>query len=115
MKYNKNSIFLKAFCEGYTRIVECINFSFADKPLCKKREVRMIGAALHEPSSVVCEVEAFPLPNTFEWTLNSSAGSIKIEPVNMKITVSNLLFFVMTIKLSATNRFMIKCQVFTYT
>lgn len=60
-------------------------FEIADRPLCRKREVRLIGAALQEPSSVVCEVEAYPPPDTFEWTLNSSAGSIKIDPVSAKL------------------------------
>ncbi|KAG6449090.1 hypothetical protein O3G_MSEX005881 [Manduca sexta] len=50
------------------------------KPLCRKKEVRLIGAALQEPSSVVCEVDAYPPPNTFEWTLNNSVGFIKVDP-----------------------------------
>ncbi|KAJ0179571.1 hypothetical protein K1T71_005283 [Dendrolimus kikuchii] len=50
------------------------------KPLCRKREMKIIGAALQEPSQVVCEVDAFPPPSTFEWTLNNSAGSIKVDP-----------------------------------
>ncbi|KAL4707861.1 hypothetical protein ACJJTC_015385 [Scirpophaga incertulas] len=50
------------------------------KPLCRKKEIKMIGAAAQEPSSVVCEVDAFPPPDTFEWTLNNSAGSTKVDP-----------------------------------
>ncbi|XP_047545511.1 nephrin-like [Vanessa atalanta] len=50
------------------------------RPLCRKREVKLIGAALQEPSKVECEVDAFPPPDTFEWTLNNSAGSIKVDP-----------------------------------
>ncbi|KAG7305687.1 hypothetical protein JYU34_009801 [Plutella xylostella] len=50
------------------------------RPLCRKREVRLIGAALQEAASVLCEVDAFPAPDTFEWTLNNSAGSIKVDP-----------------------------------
>ncbi|KAL0839863.1 hypothetical protein ABMA28_016487 [Loxostege sticticalis] len=50
------------------------------KPLCRKREIKIIGAAVQEPSSVVCEVDAFPPPDTFEWTLNNSAGSTKVDP-----------------------------------
>ncbi|CAG9792226.1 unnamed protein product [Diatraea saccharalis] len=55
------------------------------KPLCKKREIKMIGAAIQEPSSVVCEVNAFPPPDTFEWTLNNSAGSTKVDPERFTI------------------------------
>lgn len=42
----------------------------------------MIGAALQESTSVTCDVEAFPPPDTFEWTLNNSAGSIKVDAVS---------------------------------
>ncbi|KAJ2950566.1 hypothetical protein O0L34_g8812 [Tuta absoluta] len=50
------------------------------RPICRKKEMKLIGAALQEPSSVECEVDAFPPPDTFEWTLNNSAGSIKVDP-----------------------------------
>ncbi|CAH0721444.1 unnamed protein product, partial [Brenthis ino] len=50
------------------------------RPLCRKREVKLIGAALQEPSKVECEVDAFPPPDTFEWSLNNSVGSIKVDP-----------------------------------
>ncbi|XP_038213680.1 nephrin-like isoform X2 [Zerene cesonia] len=49
------------------------------RPLCRTREIKLIGAALQEPSSVECLVDAFPPPDTFEWTLNNSAGSIKVD------------------------------------
>lgn len=44
--------------------------------------MKLIGAALQEPSKVECEVDAFPPPDTFEWTLNNSVGSIKVDPVS---------------------------------
>ncbi|CAH2092441.1 unnamed protein product [Euphydryas editha] len=49
------------------------------RPICRKREIKLIGAALQEPSKVECEVDAFPPPTTYEWTLNNSAGSIKVD------------------------------------
>ncbi|XP_053599796.1 hemicentin-1-like isoform X2 [Plodia interpunctella] len=55
------------------------------KPLCRSKEIKMIGAALQEPCSVVCEVDAFPPPDTFEWTLNNSAGSIKVDPIRFTV------------------------------
>ncbi|XP_050679951.1 nephrin-like isoform X2 [Leptidea sinapis] len=66
------------------------------RPLCRKREIKLIGAALQEPSMVECEVDAFPPPDTFEWTLNNSAGSIKVDPerftVNSKDGISILKY-----------------------
>ncbi|XP_022829221.1 nephrin-like isoform X1 [Spodoptera litura] len=50
------------------------------RPLCQRKEMKIIGAALQEPTTVTCEVDAFPPPDTFEWTLNNSAGSIKVDP-----------------------------------
>lgn len=49
------------------------------RPLCQKKHLKIIGGILQEPTKVVCEVDAFPPPNTFEWTLNSSAGTTKID------------------------------------
>ncbi|XP_075972130.1 MAM domain-containing glycosylphosphatidylinositol anchor protein 2-like isoform X2 [Anticarsia gemmatalis] len=49
------------------------------RPLCQKKDMKIIGAALQEPTTVTCEVDAFPPPDTFEWTLNNSAGSIKVD------------------------------------
>ncbi|XP_037871099.1 hemicentin-1 isoform X1 [Bombyx mori] len=57
------------------------------KPLCRKREMKMIGAALQEPTKVICEVDAYPPPNTFEWTLNSSAGSIRVDAERFTVEV----------------------------
>ncbi|XP_023946116.1 nephrin-like [Bicyclus anynana] len=66
------------------------------RPICRKREIKMIGAALQEPSRVECDVDAFPPPDTFEWTLNSSAGPIKVNPdrftVDAKIGKSVLTY-----------------------
>ncbi|XP_049888114.1 hemicentin-1-like isoform X2 [Pectinophora gossypiella] len=50
------------------------------RPICRKREIKLIGAALQESSTVECEVDAYPPPDTFEWILNNSAGSIKVDP-----------------------------------
>ncbi|CAG9563369.1 unnamed protein product [Danaus chrysippus] len=50
------------------------------RPICRSKDMKIIGAALQEPTKVECEVDAFPPPNTFEWTLNNSAGSITIDP-----------------------------------
>ncbi|CAG9563456.1 unnamed protein product [Danaus chrysippus] len=50
------------------------------RPICRSKDMKIIGAALQEASKVECEVDAFPPPNTFEWALNNSAGSIKIDP-----------------------------------
>lgn len=57
-----------------------LNLQIVYKPVCHKKEVKIIGAALQESTTVVCEVDAYPPPESFEWTLNSSAGSINVDP-----------------------------------
>ncbi|XP_072941593.1 neural cell adhesion molecule 2-like isoform X2 [Epargyreus clarus] len=49
------------------------------KPMCRNRVMKLIGAPLQEQANIACEVDAFPPPDTFEWVLNSSLGSIKVD------------------------------------
>lgn len=41
----------------------------------------IVGAALNEAAKVTCEVDAFPPPKNFQWTLNNSMGTVEIEAV----------------------------------
>ncbi|GBP41067.1 Lachesin [Eumeta japonica] len=50
------------------------------RPICRLREPRPLGAALLEPATVRCEVDAYPPPHAFEWTLNNTATSVKVDP-----------------------------------
>ncbi|CAK1578768.1 unnamed protein product [Parnassius mnemosyne] len=58
------------------------------KPLCRRNEIQLISAALQEPSIIECEVDGFPPPDTFQWTFNNSAGSIKIDSDRFSIDAS---------------------------
>ncbi|CAG9563424.1 unnamed protein product [Danaus chrysippus] len=62
-----------------------VRMSVVYKPICRSKDMKIIGAALQEPSKVECEVDAFPPPDTFEWTLNNSAGSIKVDPERFSV------------------------------
>ncbi|CAG9563418.1 unnamed protein product [Danaus chrysippus] len=55
------------------------------RPICQSKDMKIIGAALQEQSKVECDVDAFPPPDTFEWTFNNSAGSIKVDPERFNI------------------------------
>ncbi|CAG9563488.1 unnamed protein product [Danaus chrysippus] len=55
------------------------------RPICRSKDMKIIGAALREPSKVECEVDAFPPPDLFEWTLNNSASSIKVDPARFNV------------------------------
>ncbi|XP_050561396.1 synaptogenesis protein syg-2 isoform X1 [Spodoptera frugiperda] len=50
------------------------------KPVCVATSIAIVGAAINEPTKVTCEVDAFPPPKNFQWTLNNSMGTSEIEP-----------------------------------
>lgn len=51
---------------------------FVDKPVCKSGLQRVYAVARHEAASVLCEVETFPLPDSFRWAFNNSAESVEV-------------------------------------
>ncbi|XP_063636218.1 nephrin-like [Cydia splendana] len=57
------------------------------KPVCKKKAPAIVGAALHESARVACEVDAYPAPKNFQWTLNNSMGTVELD--SEKITTKN--------------------------
>lgn len=50
--------------------------------MCLANAVAIVGAAINEPTKVTCEVDGFPPPKNFQWTLNNSMGTSEIEPVS---------------------------------
>ena len=42
----------------------------------------IVGAAISEAARVACEVDAFPPPENFQWTLNNSLGTVELEMVS---------------------------------
>ncbi|CAB3228781.1 unnamed protein product [Arctia plantaginis] len=56
-----------------------VNLQVIYKPVCTITTTVIVGAAINEPTKVVCEVDAFPPPKNFQWTLNNSMGTLEIE------------------------------------
>lgn len=56
-------------------------FLFSDKPVCKN-EPLIVGAPLNHSINVKCEVDAFPIPGNFLWTLNTSTGMVEFDSVS---------------------------------
>ncbi|XP_046401780.1 hemicentin-1 isoform X2 [Ischnura elegans] len=48
------------------------------KPICRSEQKRVYGVARHENANVVCEVEAFPAPDSFKWSFNNTAETIDV-------------------------------------
>ncbi|XP_073967206.1 protein turtle-like [Choristoneura fumiferana] len=64
-----------------------VNLQIIYKPVCKNKAPALVGAALNEVARVTCEVDAFPPPKNFQWTLNNSMGTTELEPA--KFTINN--------------------------
>ncbi|RVE52253.1 hypothetical protein evm_003043 [Chilo suppressalis] len=62
-----------------------VNLQVIYKPVCNSLSPFVVGAAINEPAKVKCEVDAFPPPNSFEWTLNNSMGTVELEPSKFTI------------------------------
>ncbi|KRT85296.1 Immunoglobulin, partial [Oryctes borbonicus] len=48
------------------------------KPICRPGQKRTYGVARHEDAKVLCEVEAYPSPDSFKWSFNNSAETIDV-------------------------------------
>ncbi|XP_072941925.1 kin of IRRE-like protein 2 [Epargyreus clarus] len=56
-----------------------VNLQVIYKPVCRNTALAIVGAAINEPARVACEVDAFPPPKNFQWTLNNTLGTIELE------------------------------------
>uniref|UniRef100_A0A0A9XSS5 Kin of IRRE-like protein 3 n=3 Tax=Lygus hesperus TaxID=30085 RepID=A0A0A9XSS5_LYGHE len=50
------------------------------KPICKDSGKTTIGAGKNEEARVLCEVESYPKPDGFQWSLNNTGGPTDIPP-----------------------------------
>ncbi|XP_065333564.1 synaptogenesis protein syg-2-like isoform X2 [Cloeon dipterum] len=54
------------------------------KPICKVEQKRVYGVARNEHVNVVCEVQAYPPPETFKWSFNNTAETFDVPKVNFQ-------------------------------
>ncbi|XP_020289986.1 nephrin-like isoform X2 [Pseudomyrmex gracilis] len=57
-----------------------VNLRVQFAPVCKMKEVTIIGASLEETVKVRCEVEADPSEVEFEWEFNNSGENFEVAP-----------------------------------
>lgn len=55
-----------------------------DKPICRSEQKRIYGVARHETTRVLCEVEAYPPPDSFKWSFNNSAETMDVPQTRYK-------------------------------
>ncbi|CAG9563457.1 unnamed protein product [Danaus chrysippus] len=58
------------------------------KPICKSTMTAIVGVAVNEAARVSCEVDAFPLPKNFQWTLNNTLGTTELDTEKFTIEKS---------------------------
>jgi len=52
----------------------------ADTALCRKNQKNVYGVARHEKVNILCEVDAYPPPDKFEWSFNHSQEINQVLP-----------------------------------
>lgn len=63
-------------------------FNFTDKPLCRPEQKRVYGVARNEAAEILCEVDAFPAPESFKWSFNNTAETFEMPQNDYKIHTS---------------------------
>jgi hypothetical protein len=57
----------------------------ADKPICRSEQKRIYGVARNEAAEILCEVDAFPAPESFKWSFNNTAETFEMPQSDYRI------------------------------
>lgn len=57
----------------------------SDKPLCRPEQKRIYGVARNERAEILCEVDAYPSPESFKWSFNNTAETFEMPQNDYKI------------------------------
>lgn len=55
-----------------------LNLPIADKPICRSEQKRIYGVARNEAAEILCEVDAYPPPDSFKWSFNNTAETFEM-------------------------------------
>lgn len=61
------------------------NTILADKPICRSEQKRIYGVARNEAAEILCEVDAFPPPESFKWSFNNTAETFEMPQSDHRI------------------------------
>jgi hypothetical protein len=57
----------------------------ADKPICRSEQKRIYGVARNEAAEILCEVDAYPPPDSFKWSFNNTAETFEMPQSDYRI------------------------------
>jgi hypothetical protein len=56
-----------------------------DKPICRSEQKRIYGVARNEAAEILCEVDAYPPPESFKWSFNNTAETFEMPQSDYRI------------------------------
>uniref|UniRef100_A0A1B0EW11 Ig-like domain-containing protein n=1 Tax=Lutzomyia longipalpis TaxID=7200 RepID=A0A1B0EW11_LUTLO len=60
-------------------------YTLEDKPICRPDQKRIYGVARNEPAEILCEVDAYPAPETFKWSFNNTAETFDMPQSGYRV------------------------------
>ncbi|CRK98676.1 CLUMA_CG011994, isoform A [Clunio marinus] len=68
--------------DGESNVVE---LKVMYKPICRSEQKRIYGVARNEAAEILCEVDAFPPPESFKWSFNNTAETFEMPQSDYRI------------------------------
>jgi len=85
LQVNRYNFLTASFLVRHTfRLITTHCLLLTDKPICRPEQKRVYGVARHENAHVMCEVEAYPPPDSFKWSFNNTAETIDVPQARYK-------------------------------
>ncbi|XP_065081716.1 synaptogenesis protein syg-2 [Ochlerotatus camptorhynchus] len=55
------------------------------KPICRPDQKKIYGVARNEPAEILCQVDAYPPPESFKWSFNNTAETIDMPQSGYRV------------------------------
>ncbi|KAL7033601.1 hypothetical protein ACKWTF_007650 [Chironomus riparius] len=68
--------------DGESNVVE---LKVMYKPICRNEQKRIYGVARNEAAEILCEVDAYPPPESFKWSFNNTAETFEMPQSDYRI------------------------------
>uniref|UniRef100_A0A182JJ81 Uncharacterized protein n=1 Tax=Anopheles atroparvus TaxID=41427 RepID=A0A182JJ81_ANOAO len=56
-----------------------------DKPICRPDQKKIYGVARNEAAEILCQVDAYPPPESFKWSFNNTAETIDMPQSGYRV------------------------------